>query len=118
MAIANKIFDVLSLDDDDFDINEAAELLRDLKVELAMELEISRSLTKLEKRIKDYMKAYGEIPDVDGVTAKITPKKPVLVIKRGQLKNLYAYLTGRGEIEALDYFEEKQYEPAISLKVE
>lgn len=118
MRVSNKISDTIELDDNEFDINEAVELLRDLKIELAMELEIGRSLTKLEKRIKDYMKLYGEIPDVDGVTAKITPKKPTLVIKRGQLTNLYAYLSGRDDINALNYFEEKQYAPAISLRVE
>lgn len=117
-ALISKIAAMLEYEDDEFNVNEAAELLRDVSVELSHELEIGRTLGKLEKRIKDHMKETGEMPDVPGVTATITPKKPVIVVKSGSLPALYEYLGNKGDLKALAFFEQKQYAPAISLKVE
>lgn len=112
--------DYLELDDDEFDINEATEHLRDMKQELAYHIEVGRVLTKLEVRIKNYMKTYGEVPDVKGVEAKITQPKDRLVVKNGMVPMLYAFMTGMGVTQENmnEYFEVKQPGPSIRLKVE
>jgi hypothetical protein len=111
--------DYLALDDEEFDINEATAHLRDMRQELAYHIEVNKVLNKLESRIKSHMKAYGEVPDVEGVEAKISPVKDRLVVKNGMLPMLYAYLQGLGvEQDKLDeYFEIKSPPPSIRLKV-
>lgn len=112
--------DYLELDDDEFDVNEATEHLRDVKQELAYQIEVAKTLTKLESRIKSYMKTYGEVPDVEGVKASITQPKDRLVVKNGVVPMLYAYLKGLGvEQDSLDeYFEWRHPGPSIRLNVE
>ena len=114
-----RISDYLELEDDEFDIDEATEFLRDAKIELSASLEASRLLLKLESKIKKYMLAYGEVPDVEDVEAKITPRKDQLVIRRGMIHTLYAFLQGKGiaKDELGEYFEMRKNNPAISLRV-
>ena len=114
-----RISDYLDLEDEDFDINEATEFLRDAKIELSASIEASRLLTKLESKIKKYMLAYGEVPDVKDVEAKIMPKKDQLVIRRGMIPTLYAFLQGKGisKDELGEYFEMRKNNPAISLRI-
>jgi hypothetical protein len=107
-----RLADFLELEEDEFDIDEATEFLAAVKIELAGTLEVASTLKKLESRIKKHMLDTGEVPNVEGVEAKIMPKKE-------QLK-LYAYLQGYGiEQEDLDkFFHTVQPNPAISLMVE
>lgn len=110
----------LELDDDEFDIDEATQHLRDVKQELAYTIEVNRVIGKLETRIKTYMKTYGVMPQVEGVEAAIFQPKDRLVIKNGMVPMLYAYLQGVGiEQDKLnEYFEVKQPGPSIRLKIE
>jgi len=112
--------DYLELDDDEFDIDEATEHLRDMKQELAYHIEVGKVLTKLENRIKSYMKTYGEVPDVEGVKAAITQPKDRLVVKNGMVPMLYAFMMGMGVTQENmnEYFETKHPGPSIRLKVE
>jgi len=112
--------DYLELSDEEFDIDEATEHLRDVKLELAYTIEVNKVIGKLETRIKNYMKTYGVLPQVEGVKAAITQPKDRLVVKNGMVPMLYAYLQGTGmEQDRLDeYFEIKQSGPSIRLKVE
>ena len=110
----------LELDDDEFDIDEATQHLRDVKQELAYTIEVNIVIGKLESRIKSYMKTYGVMPQVEGVVASITQPKDRLVVKNGMVPMLYAYLQGTGmEDDKLgEYFEVKHPGPSIRLKVE
>ena len=112
--------DYLELSDDEFDIDEATEHLRDVKLELAYTIEVNKVIGKLESRIKSYMKAYGVIPQVEGVKAAISQPKDRLVVKNGMVPMLYAYLQGTGmEQDRLDeYFDLVHPGPSIRLKVE
>jgi hypothetical protein len=115
-----RIADFLELEEDEFDIDEATEFLAAVKIELAGTLEVASTLKKLESRIKRHMLDTGEVPNVEGVEAKIMPKKEQLKLRSGALPKLYAYLQGYGiEQEDLDkFFHTVQPNPAISLMVE
>ena len=110
----------LELSDDEFDIDEATQHLRDVKQELAYTIEVNKVIGKLESRIKSYMKTYGVMPQVEGVEAKISPVKDRLVVKNGMVPMLYAFMMGMNVTkENMDeYFEVKQSGPSIRLKVE
>lgn len=60
----------LNADEDDFDVEEAIEFIRDMKIELAIYYARIEGLQKLEKKCKEYIRATGEIPDVAGAVVK------------------------------------------------
>lgn len=60
----------LNADEDEFDVDEALVFLKDMKIELAIYYARIEALQKLEKKIKEAIRATGEIPEVEGIIVK------------------------------------------------
>lgn len=68
------VSDFLNCSLDELDLEEALTFVRDNKIELAMYYARIEALQKLEKKIKDAIRATGEVPEVEGVV--VTFGKP------------------------------------------
>lgn len=112
----------LELENGEFELNEAVEFLRDMRVELAPQAAIGKYLGKLEKKIKDYMRDTGQMPVVDKVKAQVVLKKNTKKIEVFAVELLAQDLTleGHGDIadRLLHLIVEKENTPAVKFTYE
>lgn len=109
----------LETPDDMFDLDAAMVFYRDMKVEIAAYEAQSKYLAKLDKRIKDYIKTYGQLPNVDKVETKIIQRKGSSFVDLVVLKGLAADIRHEGHPDIadriLDCIYEKGGVPAIKF---
>ena len=109
----------LELEDEDFDLNEAMEYYRDMKVEIAPYEDRGKYLKKLDKRIKDYIKSHGQVPLVSNVRTDIIPRKPTKRVIVAKVEILAGKVLAMGHPDIsqliLDLVEEKENTPAIKF---
>ena len=112
----------LELEDGEFDLDEAMEYYRDMKVESAPYEDHAKYLAKLDKRIKEYIKASGQVPQVSNVRTDIIPKKPTKKVDVVKTEILAGKVLAMGQLEIsqmiLDLIEEKPNRPAIKFVFE
>lgn len=112
----------LELENGEFELNEAVEFLRDMRVELAPHTALNKYLGKLETKIKDYMRDTGQVPVVDKVKAQVIPKKNTKRIEVFAVELLAQDLTleGHGDIadRLLHLIVEKENTPAVKFTYE
>ncbi len=117
--MADNIAFFLETPDDAFDLDAAMAYFRDMKVELVAYEAQSKYLAKLEKRIKIYIKTYGQIPDVDKVETKIIQRKGSAFVDLVVLKGLAADIRREGHPKIadriLDCIYESKNAPAIKF---
>lgn len=112
----------LELEDEDFDLNRAMKYYRDMKVELFAYEEQSKFFKKLETRIKNYIKASGQLPQVSKVRTDVIPKKDTKKVNVTKTEILAGKVLAMGHPEIsqmiLDLVESKPNRPAIKFVFE
>ena len=112
----------MELENGEFDLDEAVEFLRDMVVETAQYEDLIKFRKKLEKKIKDYMKATGQAPEVSRVQTQFITKRPTERVEIVLLKGLAADVRREGHEDIADRIlnciVEIQYRPSVKFVYE
>jgi hypothetical protein len=100
--MAENIGYYLDLEDEDFDLDGATKLLRDMRVELAPYRDRDKYLAKLEKRIKGYIRDTGQAPQVKGLRMDIIPKRDSEFVTVKDTQLLAGALIAEGQKDIAD----------------
>ena len=115
----SNIADFLELEDEDFDLDEAMEYMRDMRVETDPHAQLIKYLAKLDKKIKNYIRTYGQVPQVKNVRTDIIPKKNTKRVVVAKVEILAGKVLAMGQPEIskmiLDLVEEKENTPEIKF---
>ncbi len=95
---------------DTFDLVKALTTFRDQSIEAAVYLE---TVSNLEKKCKAYIKATGEVVEVEGVELRFSKGYPVTRVYQKQLKD-----DARNNKELQRYVYEDEVSPGLRIIVE
>ena len=96
LSMKKNIAYFLELENGEFNLDEAVAFYRDMKVEIAHHETLLKFLGKLDKKIKDFIKETGQMPQVDNVRTQVIPKRPTQKAEIVLLKSLCGDLRREG----------------------